>query len=270
MAGIKVETDQLMACANTYKQIADQFNQNCESIIKSVAAYDDVWKGSFAEDLDEKVKKLKNVQKSVYSNSIQLHDFIVAAVNKYIQVDRGLADKSTIGNADYPDNVKVSVHVKNENELKDVYNRSNQIASGMTRNTDGSISCASLTKAKAQANGFDTDWSGNGNQVYGNIREGEHGNYIATKYPGGNCLKDMIGKEGSPITDIVVSFPKDPKWGDKYGHVLYIDQIVDGKVFYTDNRNPTSPRVAASIDEFLAKYAPYNGSPVGCVHLKKK
>lgn len=269
MEGIKVETDQLIACANRYEALSEDFNNNCNRILQTVSSYENVWKGSFSTDLDDKIKKLKNVQKSITNNSTQLYTFIRTAVDKYIQVDRGLADKSTIGTADYPANVKVSVHVKDQGELQNIYNQSYHTAQGMTRNTDGSISCASLTKAKAQANGFNADWYGNGNQVYGNIAEGDHGNYVATKYPGSNCLQDLVSKEGQPITDIVISFPNSPGAGSKWGHVIYIDQIVDGKVYFSDNRNPTKG-VVCSVEEFLRNHQPYNGSPIGCVHLKKK
>ncbi|MCH5314356.1 MAG: hypothetical protein J1E81_00475 [Eubacterium sp.] len=269
MASIKLETNDLTACAQKYKTIADDFNKNCNSVLSKISEYDNVWKGTFTQDLDSKVDKLKSVQNSIYTNCLDLVDFINKAVEQYIKVDKGLAAQSTIGTADYPDNVKVSVHVKSSQELQDIYNASKQKANNMTKNVDGSISCASLTKAKAEANGFNADWNGNGNQVYNNISAGEHSNYAATKYAGGNCLQDLIKAEGEPITDIVISFPKSPSYGTKYGHVLYIDQIVDGKVYFSDNIAPTTGKVL-TIDQFLKNYANSNGTPIGCVHLKKK
>lgn len=272
MAGeVKVETDQLKACSETYKKLAESFLSACNIIETRLEEDKNYWQGSFANDIDAKISEFKKINnEKIYQDIIALSNFLDEAVEKYIKWDTGSIPKDeTYGSADYPDNVKASVHVKNSQELQDIYNKSKSKAENMTRNVDGSISCASLTKAKAEANGFNVDWSGNGNQVYGNIAAGEHSNYVATKYAGGNCLQDLINAEGNPITDIVISFPNEYGGGNKWGHVLYIDQIVDGKVYFSDNTSPAAGKVL-SIDEFLTKYKKWNGTPIGCVHLKKK
>ena len=269
MALIKIETNDLTACANKYKVLADDFNNNCNSLLAKISEYDNVWKGSFTQDLDEKVKKLKSAQKSIYNNSIQLADFIDKAVEQYKKVDRGVAEQSSTGTEDYPNNVNVSVHVKSQQELQDIYNKSAARANTMTKNVDGSTSCASLTKAKAIENGFNADWYGNGNQVYNNISAGEHSNFIATKYEGGDCLQKLIDSKGQPVSDIVISFPQEYGGGTRWGHVVYIDQIVDGKVYFTDNRAPSTGKTM-TVEEFVSKYTNSNGTPIGCVHLTAK
>ncbi|MGN1418908.1 MAG: hypothetical protein ACI4W6_06245 [Acutalibacteraceae bacterium] len=278
MSSIKLETNDLKACAQKYSSLADEFNNNCNSIINKISEYNNVWIGNFTQDLEEKVKKLKEVQKSIYSNSVQLADFINKAVDQYIKVDRGLADAATIGTADYPDNVKVSVHVKNTDELAAMEagiladntkacGRFNKTYAGIEK---GRVNCTWYAGKKAEANGFGLSFapgSANGADWFDRIQSTD--SYNAVKYSGNNCLNDMINKEGQPITDIVLSFPYAKSENVKYcGHVLYIDQIVDGTVYYSDNGQPGN-RKTCTVEELLGRYVE-NGSPVGCVHLKKK
>lgn len=269
---ISVQTDDLLACADQYRNLANQYNTAWTTVENKLQECREYWQGSFSTDFDEVLKSVQDVRNKIYDNTTQLADFITTAVQHYIDVDRGIAQRidESHSDADYPDTVKASVHIKNDQELRDVYNRSAEAAKKLQRNPDGSVSCAALTREKAIANGFNVDWSGDGKNVYGNIYEGEHSNFTAKKYKGTNCLNDMIAAEGNPVTDIVISFPRSPKYGDKFGHVIYIDQIVDGKVYFSDNGSPNQPRSSASISEFLSRYASSNGSPIGCVHLKKK
>jgi uncharacterized protein YukE len=266
MSKIVVETDELTAFATKYKKLVDEFDKVSEKIISKTKSYDDYWKGSFTSDLDEKVKSLTSVRKAVVENGNSLVTFVNGAVEQYIKVDRNLADQSTINNSDYPDNVKVSVHVMSQQELQSIYSNSTN-TTNIGYNPNGSYSCAWLSKRKAQQHGFNANWSGNGKDVVNNIKETN--DYSVTKYSGGNCLQDLINSEGQPVTDVVVSFPLSPNYGSQYGHVLYIDQIVDGKVYYSDNTNPSKACVK-TIDEFLSYYKKYNGTPSGCAHLKKK
>lgn len=268
MEHIKVETNELLAFSSSYQNLVNNFDSICSGIISKVESYNDFWKGSFTSDMSDKVKTLKTVQKEVKTNGNSLCKFVNEAVQKYIDVDRRLADASSINNKDYPSNVKVSVHVKDQTELDKIYNESFEAANRMPKNTNGTISCVALTSSKAQASGFTPDWSGNGKDVFANIREGDHGNYVAEKYPGGNCLNDLINKKGNPVTDIIISFPQEYGGGNKWGHVIYIDQIVDGKVYFTDNRSAKTGTVC-SLEEFFVKYKS-NGTPNGCVHLEKK
>lgn len=109
MSLIKVETDELIACAKRYKDLADSFNNACETIIAKMGEYDDVWKGSFTQDFEKKVESFNTAQNGVYENCIKLVDFINGAVEKYIKWDTGVIPKDeTYGSADYPSNVDVS------------------------------------------------------------------------------------------------------------------------------------------------------------------
>lgn len=274
MAEIKVETDELLGCATRYKNLAENFNNVANSVQSKFREYENYWKGSFSTDLADKTKKLASVQKSIYSNCTQLASFINDAVAKYIAVDQGLANQTTINNADYPP-VTVSYQEKpmSGSELQNLYNNStNTTDIGYNDSAHTSISCAWLTKRKARQHGFDPSWTGNGNQVYRDIRETS--DYSVTKYDGNNCLSNLITSEKQPITNVVISFSDSYYYhkgssSQNFGHVIYIDQIVDGKVYFSDNTSPSTAKVY-TIEEFMAKYNNSNGSALGCAHLKKK
>lgn len=168
--------------------------------------------------------------------------------------------------AEQPNTVQASAPVSSPEELQEIYNASANAVTG--GNPDGSVSCALLTKEKARQHGFNPEWWGNGKEVVGNIPT-ETDSFRATKYQGDDCLRQMLAAEGEPITDVVVSFPQSPKYGTQYGHVVYIDQIVDGKVYFSDNTAPGQAKIK-TVDEFLSSYYRYNGAPSGCAHLKKK
>lgn len=156
--------------------------------------------------------------------------------------------------------------IKSPEELQQLYN--NSIYDGIGKNPNGSVSCAALVKRKAEQHGFTPNWSGNGKDVVNNITE--TASYSVSKYTGNNCIKDLIAAEGDPITDIVISFPSSPGYGTKYGHTIYVDQIVDGKMYFTDNRSPSVAK-CMTIDEFVQNYnASSCGYPSGCAHLKSK
>lgn len=145
-----------------------------------------------------------------------------------------------------------------------VWGRYNKYYSGIRA---GTVNCTWYTGKKCEANGFNLNYfhPGNGKDWYNGIQSTE--SYTATKYSGANCLNDLINSEGQPVTNIVISFPYSYQ-GGPYGHVLYIDQIVDGKVYYSDNGSP-GVRKVKTIDSFLAGFkSAGNGSPIGCVHLE--
>ena len=267
MNRISVGTNELKACAATYKNLANAFDANCENLMKKIDEYESFWKGSFSKDFDEKVTKIKKVRKSIVKNSAELAAFIEAAVEKYIQVDQGLAQSSEIGNKDYPGNV---IHIRDGDELNKYYSEAVSAASKGTKNVGGGLSCAELTKAKMKLNGFYMERIGNGNQTYANIVSNDRFN--AEKYPGGNCLNDLINSTGQPVKDIVISFPyAASEKNRKYGHVIYIDQIVDGKIYYSDNWGETKKGVVCDLNQFFEKYPPKKfGTPIGCTHLTKK
>jgi uncharacterized protein YjdB len=164
--------------------------------------------------------------------------------------------------------------IKTEAALQTLYNTSVSGASDIWYNDDAhtQISCAWLTKRKAVQHGFVyPDWYGNGKQVYGIMHDTDY--YTVKKYAGSNCLNNMVSAEGKRLTNIVVSFPHTrDQYGNidtRYGHVLYIDQIVNGIVYWSDMDNTTQMK-KGTIAEFLNRYSYPNGAPVGCVHIIKK
>lgn len=173
---------------------------------------------------------------------------------------------STNGNASSNNSSAKNTTIKSSEELQQLYN--NSVHDGIGKNPNGSVSCAALVKRKAEQHGFAPNWYGNGKDVVNNINE--TASYSVSKYMGNNCIKDLIAAEGDPITDIVISFPSSPSYGTKYGHTIYVDQIVDGKMYFTDNRNPSVAK-CMTIDEFIRTYnASSCGYPSGCAHLKSK
>ncbi len=262
---IKVETDTLTKLAVQYRSDAENYKNCCDKLEAKLAEYDDYWWGAFSASFETEIKNLKKQKKTVYDNCMSLAQFLDEAVKLYIQLDRGLIAKDSVDVNDYPEGVRVSQHIPTDAELQELYN--NSVYPGMGKNPDGSVSCAALTKRKAQQHGFDYTGYGNGNQVYDRIQS--NNSFNVTKYPGRDCLNKLIAAEGEPVTNVVISFPRSPKWGNKYGHVLYIDKIVDGKVYYSDNTSPSTAKVK-TIDDFLNAYYKSNGSPIGCAHLEKK
>lgn len=175
-------------------------------------------------------------------------------------------NNSTNGNASSNNSSAKNTTIKSSEELQQLYN--NSVHDGIGKNPNGSVSCAALVKRKAEQHGFAPNWYGNGKDVVNNITE--TASYSVSKYMGNNCIKDLIAAEGDPITDIVISFPSSPSYGTKYGHTIYVDQIVDGKMYFTDNRNPSVAK-CMTIDEFIRNYnASSCGYPSGCAHLKSK
>ena len=106
---IKVSTDDLTACAVQFKNIAESLKSTCDQIASKMGEYDAYWKGSFTKDFDKTISEFKKSSNTAYTSCTELVDFINKAVEKYIQVDRGLIPQSEVGNADYPGNVTVPV-----------------------------------------------------------------------------------------------------------------------------------------------------------------
>lgn len=276
---VKVETDQLRACANNYKTYAQQYNDDWQVIESKLNECKNYWQGSFASDFEEVLKKVNKTKSYIYDNTIELANFMTQAADLYDKyngdIARALREDTSKKANDYPDNVVPSVHIKTQEELSKIYSEATSIASKGTRNVGGGISCAEMTKAKMKLNGFDMERIGNGNETYYNINSNDKFN--ADKFPGANCLYDMLNVTGQPVTDIVISFPYAASKGNKkYGHVIYIDQIVDGKVYYSDNWVGTDgidrkKGMVCTVEELLANYKRYgNGDPIGCIHLTKK
>ncbi len=84
------------------------------------------------------------------------------------------------------------------------------------------------------------------------------------KYP---SLEKLIEEnKNRPIYNVVVSFERNP--GGTNGHVLLIDAIINGKVYYSDNYQPGVLVVCNSVRDFKNKYSGSNGSILGVVHMK--
>lgn len=81
------------------------------------------------------------------------------------------------------------------------------------------------------------------------------------KYPGDNCLRDIIAQNKLPVENIVISFEEN--------HVLLIDKIdAAGKITYSDmnpdiaDMNGSNPAITLSIDEFMAKQGNIRGAAI--------
>ena len=270
---IYVETDQLKACASEYDRLADQFQNDWKIIESKLKECENYWQGSFTTDMDNVMKKVKKAREDIYENTIKISTFIKSAADLYVKYDgdiaKALQDNPSLNAADYPDNVIASVRIKTDEELGEFYHQATEIAKKGTRNPDGGVSCSALTLAKMQINGYQLEKIGNGNEVYSNINSTD--SFDAHKYEGGNCLYDLLNETGQPVNDIVISFPYGARKQTKHlGHAIYIDQIVDGTVYFSDNRGKTTELRKKTVAEFLSMYNNSNGTPIGCVHLKKK
>lgn len=288
---MKVETNDLKNCAKAYEKLAEQYKDDLVAVGNQLSECQNYWQGSFASDFDAIIDDINKVRVAVYDDTTQLAKFLKEAAELYEKYDgniaRALQDNPALKAADYPDGVVPSVYVLSESELRNVCEGSKSRAKAESEfpiwyndpPTNSVPSCAWLTKRKAEQYGFkgvNESWGGDGKDVVRNIPL-ETYDFRATKYSGDDCLQQMLDAEGLPIRDIIVSFPKGP--GDPYGewgHVMYIDQIVeldDGTrmVYYSDN-NRIDTLQMKTVDEFLNWYniVGQNGAPSGCAHLKKK
>lgn len=88
--------------------------------------------------------------------------------------------------------------------------------------------------------------------------------YQATSYANTNALIEQSNKE--VMTNVIVSFS-----GKGDGHVVLIDRIQDGKVYYMDNGDPEGNGTAAvysrDINEFFASYTNHYNSITAITHL---
>lgn len=109
---VKVETDQLKACANTYKTLAEQYKNDWQAIENKLNECKNYWQGSFASDFDEVLKKVNDARNSVYDNTMTLATFINEAADLYEKYDgdiaRALRDDPNKDAADYPSGVVAS------------------------------------------------------------------------------------------------------------------------------------------------------------------
>ncbi len=95
--------------------------------------------------------------------------------------------------------------------------------------------------------------------------------YGIKKYGGNDWYERLMEEyDGGPVYNIVLSFDSNTGTSSEIracGHVMMIDAIVDGKVYYSD----TWPEKAAclTIQEFKNQYRRYNGNCLGAAHFYK-
>lgn len=87
------------------------------------------------------------------------------------------------------------------------------------------------------------------------------------KYAGNNGLEALISANSNrPLYNVIVSFERN---GTKTnGHVMMIDAIINGKIYFSDNSKPGVWRGPYSVSEFKNLYYSYNGLILGVVHQK--
>ena len=125
--------------------------------------------------------------------------------------------------------------------------------------------------------------SANGKNTYDIYRRLEHTTggyhvttYSAKKYSLQEALPTIIGKDPT-ATNILVGFQKGvSKSGRKYGHVLFIHGIRNGKIYYSDSSARTIDEVkykegepiVCPLSSFVEQYAKYKLD--GVVHFQKE
>lgn len=133
----------------------------------------------------------------------------------------------------------------------------------------GTVNCTWYTLSRIKYNLgrsiiFATHTGLNGNQWFGQIVSDPTSQ---AKYSGENALDDLVRANGNrPVYNIVVSFPRNGS--GTAGHVMLIDAIINGKLYYSDNSQPGVFTVSNTIADFKARYKGSNGSMLGAVHLK--
>lgn len=100
-------------------------------------------------------------------------------------------------------------------------------------------------------------------------REAEDGKYGIKKYNGETWYEELMKEyNNGPVYNVMLSFETNPTKGLEYcGHVMLIDAIIDGVVYYTDTYPVGAQR--KTIKEFISFYQKYNGNTVGAVHFYK-
>lgn len=140
--------------------------------------------------------------------------------------------------------------------------------------------CVLFTNMKLRKLGIEPKGSGNGNARYQLIKNGNwSGNgYTVDCVDGRNALQTIVEKNGGePVYNIVVSFEHaydgDCDGKAQYyncGHVLMIDKIENGQVYFSDNwwgASQYKSKIPMSLSDFLNFYNKYYGGIVGAAHF---
>ena len=93
--------------------------------------------------------------------------------------------------------------------------------------------------------------------------------YKQVKYYGENCLQDIIEANGGIAYNIVLSFNIQSGQFAKYGHVLFINAIIDGKVYYSESYSTSRGAEGAPQVNTLANFLRYYRSfqIIGAIHM---
>lgn len=93
--------------------------------------------------------------------------------------------------------------------------------------------------------------------------------YKQKKYWGENCLQDILEANGGIAYNIVVSFNIQSGQYAKYGHVLFINAIIDNMVYYSESfstsRGQEGTPLVHSLQAFLRYYGGYG--TIGAIHM---
>ena len=134
--------------------------------------------------------------------------------------------------------------------------------------SSGYINCTWLTFTRLKFNTgrsflFDRAGGVSGKYWYGKAVANSH----QKKYGGSDGLEKLIKAQNNrPIYNVVVSFSRNGS-SSKYGHVMLIDAIINGKIYCSDNRSPGVLKVYNSVAEFKKAYSSSNGTILGVIHV---
>lgn len=136
--------------------------------------------------------------------------------------------------------------------------------------------CASYVQFQLSILGItskrETGYNGNGAYAKYANQTKTSGGYNIKAYPGKNVLQQIVDDSGGNTYDIMVCFDKSPtEAGKKYGHVLFIHAILDGKVYYSESFASSGIKEGAcrikTIKQFNTAYRAYTWD--GAIHFYK-
>lgn len=111
---------------------------------------------------------------------------------------------------------------------------------------------------------------GNGNTWYRGVGS-QHisKSYILKKYPGALCLENIVQENGSPVYNIVLCTNN-----GRYGHVLFIHAIINGRMYFTDSfkfHNIEAGKLhIMNISNFINRYLGKGHTFLGALYFKEK
>ncbi len=136
--------------------------------------------------------------------------------------------------------------------------------------------CASYVQFQLSILGItskrETGYNGNGAYAKYANQTKTSGGYNIKAYPGKNVLQKIVDSNGGNVYNIMVCFDKSPTAaGKKYGHVLFIHAILDGKVYYSESFASSRIKEGAcrikTIKQFNTAYNAYTWD--GAIHFYK-